>query len=107
MTFKVVKSKLNSLEGEEFIQYLSQVPDGTKLIIEIGEDDKNRMIRKLYLWLGKISNETGNSVEDLKVFFKDKFSTKDSLSKLTKEEMIHFMNAVKHFSWEELNIILE
>lgn len=61
---------------ESYKRYLSGFDEGTKLVLDIDRKKNTRSLSQnayMWLYLGVIENETGNTASDLHEFFKRKF----------------------------------
>lgn len=109
MVFRVV----NEQTKKAAISYLEKLHDGKRYDVSVTLHRKRRSIpqNRLYrLWLGCISCETGNEVEDLHDYFKDRFlsrkveifgdeyNTGTSTKKLNTAEFTAFLDKVQQFA---------
>jgi hypothetical protein len=109
MVFRVV----NEQTKKAAISYLEKLPEGKRYDVSVTLHRNRRSIpqNSLYwLWLGCISCETGNEVEDLHGYFKDRFlsrkveifgdeyNTGTSTKKLNTAEFTAFLDKVQQFA---------
>jgi hypothetical protein len=109
MVFKVV----NEQTKKAAISYIEKLPEGKRYDVSVTLHRNRRSIpqNSLYwLWLGCISCETGNEVEDLHGYFKDRFlsrkveifgdeyNTGTSTKKLNTSEFTAFLDKVQQFA---------
>lgn len=138
-----VKAKVNHLSGQSVLDFdkseyrkaLSELPQGSTVLITISDQrtvDQNSLLHKL---LSEISSYTGESLDDLKAFFKHKFlgyvehevtdyeeecdeegCAKYAIKKtvrelrstttLTKKEFGDFITQIQSWAWDNLSLNL-
>ena len=109
MVFKVV----NEQTKKAAISYIEKLKEGKRYDVSISQHRNKRSIpqnRLYFLWLNCISAETGNEVEDLHGYFKDRFLSRKveifgdeysrgtSTKKLNTAEFTAFLDKVQQFA---------
>ena len=109
MVFRVVNEQTKAAA----ISYIQKLQEGKQYNISISLKREKRSIqqnRLYHLWLNCISSETGNEVEDLHDYFKDRFlsrkveifgdeyNTGTSTKKLNTAEFTAFLDKVQQFA---------
>ena len=112
MVFRVVNEQTKAVA----ISYIQKLQEGKQYNISISLKREKRSIqqnRLYHLWLNCISSETGNEVEDLHDYFKDRFlsrkveifgdeyNTGTSTTKLNTAEFTVFLDKVQQFAANE------
>ena len=109
MVFRVVNEQTKAVA----ISYIQKLQEGKQYNVSISLKREKRSIqqnRLYHLWLNCISSETGNEVEDLHDYFKDRFlsrkveifgdeyNTGTSTKKLNTAEFTAFLDKVQQFA---------